>query len=159
MSPFSTMNAPTTTNYNFLYDGIIPLMTLQVYITPPSTSSPNITVIQPPSPAAKHVFPSQTTNQTTSPSATTTSAQQPTSTNQTLSPSQIMISSTQTTLTTLYPPIHPPISLPVPHSTQMTTRARHEIVKPHKLLNLHTPAHQSIFHLPTNMINTLNDHN
>jgi hypothetical protein len=41
----------------------------------------------------------------------------------------------------------------------MTTRAQHEIFKPHKLFNLHTSTHLSISPLPTNLIDTLNDHN
>ncbi|CAJ2675725.1 unnamed protein product [Trifolium pratense] len=69
--PFSTMNAPTTTNYNFLDDGINPLLTSPLYTTSPPTSSPNITVTQSPSPTARQTPSPQTTHQTTSPPLTT----------------------------------------------------------------------------------------
>jgi hypothetical protein len=41
---FSTMNTLTTTNYNFLDNGINPFLTSQVYTTSPPTSSSNITI-------------------------------------------------------------------------------------------------------------------
>ncbi|CAJ2649804.1 unnamed protein product [Trifolium pratense] len=134
-------------------DGINPLLTSQMYTTSPPTSSPNITVTQPPSPAAQQTPPPQTTNQTTFSPSTTSSAQQPTPTPQTTT------SSTQTTPTTSSPPTQTPISPPAPHSPQMTTRAQHGIFKPRKLFNLHTSTHQSISPLPTNLIDALNDHN
>jgi hypothetical protein len=160
MFPFSTMNAPTTTNYNFLDDGINSLFTSQMYITPPPTSSPNITVTQPPSPAAQQTPPPQTTNQTTSPPSTTPSAQTPTTTTQTPSPSHTTTSSTKTTPTISFPLTQTPISPHAPHSPQMTIQAQHGIVKPRKLFNLHTSTiNDCIFPLPTNPIDVLHDHN
>ncbi|CAJ2635631.1 unnamed protein product [Trifolium pratense] len=147
------MNAPTTTNYNFLDDGINPLLTTQVYTTSPPTSSPNITVTQPPSPVAQQTPPPQTTNKTTFSPSITSSTQQPTPTTQTTT------LSTQTTPTISSPPTQTPISPPAPHSPQMTTRAQHGIFKPRKLFNLHTSTHQSISPLPTNPIDALKDHN
>ncbi|CAJ2672990.1 unnamed protein product [Trifolium pratense] len=147
------MNAPTTTNYNFLDDGINPFLTTQVYTTSPPTSSPNITITQPPSSATQQTPPPQTTNQTTFSPSITSSAQQPTPTTQTTT------SSTQTTPTTSSPSTQTSFSPPAPHSPQMTTRAQHGIFKPRKLFNLHTSTHQSISPLPTNPIDALNDHN
>ncbi|CAJ2673543.1 unnamed protein product [Trifolium pratense] len=151
--PFSTMNAPTTTNYNFLDDGINRFLTTQVYTTSPPTSSPNITVTQPPSSATQQTPPPQTTNQTTFSPSITSSVQQTTPTTQTTT------SSTQTTPTTSSPSTQTSFSPPAPHSPQMTTRAQHGIFKPRKLFNLHTSTHQSISPLPTNPIDALNDHN
>jgi len=46
--PFSTMNALTTTDYNFLDDGIIPLLPSHLYTTYPATPSPNLTATHSP---------------------------------------------------------------------------------------------------------------
>jgi len=46
--PFSTMNALTTTDYNFLDDGIIPLLPSHLYTTYPGTPSPNLTTTHSP---------------------------------------------------------------------------------------------------------------
>ena len=148
MFPFSTMNAPTTTDYNFLDDGIIPLLPSHLYTTYPATPSPNINATQ--SPAAQQTPPPPTTNHTNVPLSPTSSAQQPTPTAQTTSPSQTMTSS---------PPIPTPISPPAPHSPQMRTRSTHGIVKPRTLFKLHTSTHQTISPLPTNPIDALIDPN
>ena len=155
--PFSTMNPPTTTDYNFLDDGIIPLLPSHLYTTYPATPSPNIIATQ--SPAAQQTPPPPTMNHTIVPLSPTSSSQQLTPTAQTPSPIQTTTSSPQTTPTTSSPPIPTPISPPAPHSPQMRTRSQHGIVKPRTLFNLHTSTHQTISHLPTNPIDALIDPN
>jgi hypothetical protein len=65
----------------------------------------------------------------------------------------------QHTSTTTLTPTHSPSPILPQHSPQMTTRAQHGIVKPHKLFNLHTSSQNSTSLLPTNHIDALHDPN
>jgi len=164
--PFSTMNAPTVSNYNFLDDGILPLAHSQLYTKPQTTSSPHTTTPYPPSPTTRHIShsPPSHTAQQSSPSQSSPTAQDIT-TSQTApishinSPSPTPTSKTQTSTTS--PPQHiiTPVSPHAPPSPQMKTRSQHGIFKSRQHFNLHTSTPQSISPLPTNPIDALKDHN
>ena len=137
--PFSALNAPPTSSYDFLDTSDTP------FLNTDPTSSPLMT----PTPNQHSPHPNTTPLPTpiSLPNRTTT-----TPTSQHMPSSTSVPSSTQTT-----EPISS--SSPSPPSPQMTTRAQHGIFKPRKLFNLHASASHSISPLPTNPINALQDPN
>ena len=152
--PFSTMNAPTMSNYNFLENGILLLAHSQLYTTPQMTPSPHITTPSSPSHTAQQSSPSQS-----SPTTQDITTSQTTPISNINSPSPTPTSETQTSPTS--PPQHiiTHVSPHAPFSPQMKTRSQQGIFKPRQLFNLHTSTPQSISPLPTNLIDALKDHN
>ena len=106
--PFSTMNAPTMSNYNFLENGILLLAHSQLYTTPQMTPSPHITTPSSPSHTAQQSSPSQS-----SPTTQDITTSQTTLISHINSPSPTPTSKTQTSPTS--PPQHI-ITLVSPHA-------------------------------------------
>uniref|UniRef100_A0A6N2KBQ3 Uncharacterized protein n=2 Tax=Salix viminalis TaxID=40686 RepID=A0A6N2KBQ3_SALVM len=141
--PFSKLHAPTSSSYEFLDTGLIPLPPSPApFISATPQLSPTETTPSPPlvqSPLSRHHSPVR-------------------------SPLPIPLSSPTAPITSPHPspPLatsQPPPLAPPPHSPQMTTQSQHGIFKPRQILNLQTSASQSISPLPTNPINALHDQN
>ncbi|CAJ2641560.1 unnamed protein product [Trifolium pratense] len=156
--PFSNSHTPESSCYEFLntsdepfpYHTFPTLTTHQPITLPPTSISPQPTIIHHPNNSASHHLLASPLNTSPTPHQTpinniNPTNSQPTPPSNTPSPNTI-------------PTPHDPLVNP-PLSPQMTTRAQHGIFKPRQLFNLHTSTSPVISPLPTNPINALQDHN